>query len=656
MELIRIIPKRAVTALKKKKCYTVHDLAQRFPRLYRDYREPIEIFSCFPDTYAAVEGTLIACNKRSGQKRDYLSLWVESKNGERFNVNLFMNFYMLDAYKKWERRKVIFCGKVSYSDKFGYSMTNPEWFGPIEVFKGGIWTIYPACKGISEEKLREYTDFAVEMEREYLPEPMRREYGLPELASAMKCIHHPDAPGLAELCKRRFVFEDLLYFSSNFLQDSTNEQGYRYEKHSLTDSFFQSLPFSLTEDQKSCVNRIETICSSGRRFDGLVQGDVGCGKTMIAVAFMFLGYENGYQTVLMVPRDALAKQHYEEISEYGKKYGINSCFLHAGLKAAERKKILKGIKDGTISFIIGTQSCISEKVEYKNLGGIVLDEEHLLGVLQKDALGEKTSGVHVLSMSATPIPRTLATALYGDAKEVLNIRTKPSGRIPVQTAVQHYHENTFRFMLRELEKGHQAYVVCPAIDSNKEYNIVAIEDIEKMYRDRFEYLGYKVGVVHGNLKKKETDEILNGFVKNEIQILISTRVIEVGINVPNATVMVIEQSDRFGLSSLHQLRGRVGRSSFPSYCILLTETEDNKKLKIMTQTTDGFKIAEADMKIRGAGDLLGIQQSGSNRYVEEMLSDQELFRQASAAARKYRGRYDELIHIYQEHEALEENC
>ena len=655
------LQKRTVQALNRKKIYTVNDMACFLPRDFRDYRKMTELRNIGDGEYAVVRGTITKVDKKRGQ-RNYLHIRISEDGGNFLTVLYFARVdYYATVYGGHMQQEVVVCGKVKHSEKYGrifYMMSPPDFyfFGTYRPF---IHPVYPGIKGVSDEMRDRLIDRSVEAVEEPLSWEIMSKYQMIDYKSALKSLHHPESPETLILGKRRILFNDLLYFAILFhLGDARDDvkTAISFQKVELCGSFMKSLPFRLTEGQRAALNKMIVTSRSGLRNNVLLQGDVGCGKTIVAAIMMIAAYENGYQSVLMAPKEILARQHYEEIAGYADRLGIKACFLHAGMKKAERKKICEEIASGKISFVIGTHSCISDDVSYRSLGLIVVDEEHLFGVEQKEKLEEKAvEGVHSLSMSATPVPRSLATVMYGDKKTILSIKTKPEGRVPIQTAIQLTHKNVFPFMEKQIAMGHQCYVVCPAIEEKEEESsleIVTIEATQKEYESYFLPLGYKIGVVHGKMDKAEIAETIQAFIRNEVQILISTTVIEVGVNVPNATVMVIEQADRFGLATLHQLRGRVGRSSFPSYCILRSKEVDNQRLNVMTSTTDGFEIAEADLRLRGTGNLIGVEQSGSNRFVEEMLDNPELFKMAGEVAGfcYQHGYADKLIRLFREHE------
>lgn len=632
---------KTINALNKKKIYTTDDLVRWIPRSYRDYRHPAPIWQAVEGQFMAIKGLLRKAEKKEG-KRKYLVLRVESMGGDNsvqrsFTVLYFSRIFMYSKFLDMVGTDVVVCGKISYDEKFGFSMSEPDILESADKFQPGIMTVYPKVGGVSDNMLREIIDEELKYVKEPLEWELMQKYPLIDYKTALTKLHHPEKP--EDMCDgiRRLRFNDLLYFALGLeitKKDIPSDSKIKFKKKKLLSAMVESLPYSLTDDQKAVINDFCETADGGKRIDMLLQGDVGCGKTVVAIALMLLAADNGYQAVLMAPREVLARQHYESVCEIADTLGLDVAFLHAGMKARERRKVLDGIQDGSIRLIVGTHSCLADAVEYHNLGVIVTDEEHLFGVEQKEQILLKAQeGVHSLSMSATPIPRTIASVLYGDRKKVSVIKTMPAGRLPIKTAALSARNKALPFMKKEIEAGHQCYVVCPAIDENEEIDIVSIESIEEEYRNYFEPLGYKVGVVNGKMDKKESEQNIAEFASGATQVLISTTVIEVGVNVPNATVMVVEQAERFGLASLHQLRGRVGRSSFQSYCILLSEEPDNERLQTMVSTTDGFKIAEADLAQRGTGNLLGVEQAGQNKYIELMLTYPKTYEKVKMIAR-----------------------
>ena len=552
---------------------------------------------------------------------------VRQKNGTRFKAFMFSNFYKSRDYYGMIGKDVVVCGKVSYDEQYGFGIT-PELIDAQ--FIPRMFPVYPNIKGVPEDRLIRETYRASDMLPELLETEVRRIYSIGSFRDAITTLHNPASPEEIKKAAETKTLYELAYFSMELFGSRAKQpaSNFMMPKTDSLRSFIGSLPFTLTKDQAGVIYRFIDTANAGKRNNILLQGDVGCGKTVVAAAVMMCAAENGYQGVFMAPREALAEQHYREISGYAEKAGIPCVFLRQGMKAAERKAALKILKTQP-AFAVGTHSCISADVEYKKLGVIVTDEEHLFGVNQKNALEAKASeGVHSITMSATPIPRTLAGVLYGEDKTVEVIRSMPEGRLPIQTAAITARGPVFDFIVKQKEAGFWTYVVCPAIENNEDTNITSVEEIEGIYRHVLEPRGIRIGVVHGRQKREENARIIESFSRGEINVLISTTVIEVGINVPEATLMVIEQADRFGLASMHQLRGRVGRSVHQSYCVLVTEKKDSDKVKIMCETTDGFRIAEEDMRIRGTGNLIGVEQSGMNKYISQMLVNPDLYQKA----------------------------
>lgn len=621
---------RLIKGLAKRKINTTEQLCELFPKSYRDYRNIFSVQEAVNKKHTAVKGKLCKIELRESSTKYIVMNLLQEDDETWFRCIMFQNIYKYDYYEGLRGQNVIILGVVT-ENEYGYSISNPDDIVPELLFKPNIAPVYRKFQGISETTLLAAINTFIENTDEVLEEDILRAGKVINYKDALKKLHNPcDEKDIIE-GKKRILFNDMLYFAMALkLGDNggTINSDIVFKNRIEMDSFKQRLPFPLTEDQQRVINKIYENAYSGKRNNVLLQGDVGCGKTIVAVCLMICAAENGYQSVLMAPRTVLAKQHYDEIAKYAEKCGIKSVFLNSGMTLRERKAKYAAIKSGEVKFIIGTHSCLSEGVEYNNLGLIVTDEEHLFGVKQKEELVKKANqGVHAVSMSATPIPRSLALVLFGENKEICSIRTMPNGRKPVKTATQVTHNNIFPFMLKEIQAGHQCYVVCPAIEEsdNEDINLIAIETIEKEYRDYFEPNGVKIGIVNGKMKEDEIANVISEYQRNERQILISTTVIEVGVNVPNSTVMVIEQADRFGLASLHQLRGRVGRSDLQSYCILRSEDTENPRLKVMVETNDGFKIAESDLVQRGSGNLIGQEQAGMNKFVQKMLANREYF-------------------------------
>ena len=624
---------------------TVEDLLQYLPRTYKDYRS---ITGILPhDQISLFRGVVQSCERRPGNGKQFVTASCTIiPDNIKLTVRWFNMHWILNSIKPLAEKHavVVIAGKVEYSEKYGYSLNQPDIFEPVEGKSLRIYPVYPAIAGMSSRYLEDTMQKAISLklqDSENLPEDILRDAGEITMPVALRYIHAPQAMEEVEKGRSRILFNDLLYFAvHNELNRTSVSSGSQYNIRSreLYNRVVSDLPFQLTEDQAGTVVEMLKNAEDGRRINALIQGDVGCGKTIICILMAAAFAESGYQTVIMAPTQVLAKQHFESVSSMLGPYGIKTAFLDSSLKKRERDAVLRDIADGTAQIIIGTQSCIGKDVEYKELALTVVDEEHRFGVKQRTAIVEKASrGVHSITMSATPIPRSLAQVIYGENIQLHTIRSMPAGRKPVRTRVFKNQAGNMKFVLKEVQAGHQAYVVCPMIEDNEKVpGVKSVDQVTREYKEFLGPAGVRIASLTGKTTKEETEEIITKFKSGKIDVLISTTVIEVGVNVPNATVMIITNAERFGLSSLHQLRGRVGRSNLQSYCILQSEDETPKglaRLQVMCDTTDGFRIAEADLAQRGAGDLLGTQQSGENKYVTLMIAHPEKYQIAAQAAR-----------------------
>ena len=614
----------------KKGIYTVEDLANTLPRKYLDYSKRGEIDDNNVGEDISFVGTVITGVKTVGSARDCLKLTLENKDTrEKVDVMWFHQLYKKDFLDTMYGREVLCCGKLSkntYNKSFYFA--NPQVFTSKITDEEIIFPVYSKISGMSDDYFKKTLDAAMSKisVSDYLDEQTRKEFRLCEYnGEYFRKIHQPKSQDEINECKRRKIFDDLFYFASK-LYTEANEQTDSPFAANLSENTYKilgTLPFELTDDQKNVMSEIKARMESGKRLNALVQGDVGSGKTIVAFFSMLLMAESGYQSVLMAPTKVLAEQHYADLCKLceGSIFEGRIVYLSSGMKAKERREKLEKIANGDALLIVGTHSVLSETIKYWTLGLVVVDEEHKFGVVQREQLAESAEqGVHMITMSATPIPRSLASVLYGANKDIFTISQLPSGRKPVITNIVEDDNKIFDFVKSQIKQGRQAYIVCPLIDNETSVDAKSVEDeikdIELAFASEPEI---NIASVTGKTKTEDAERILNDFKDNKIQILISTTVIEVGVNVPNATVMVIRDAQRFGLSQLHQLRGRVGRGNYQSYCILSSHEKDNSRLNVMCETNDGFKIAEADLKNRGTGDLLGTLQSGQNRYVELAL-------------------------------------
>lgn len=494
---------------------------------------------------------------------------------------------------------------------------------------GGVRAVYPLTERLRQKNIDSrvlhtaITGFLSTLKyplKETLPPSVIKSEGLMGLDEAIRTIHMPHDAETLSRARQRLKFEELFYIQTDMLMRSRNRkassQGYPMPHIGqwFNDFYKQCLPFELTGAQKRVIKEIHADIARGKQMNRLVQGDVGSGKTLVALMAMLLALDNGYQACLMAPTEILAAQHYETISGMASKIGLNIKLLTGSTKTKERRIIDEQLRDGSLHILVGTHAVIEDRVEFRRLGMVVIDEQHRFGVAQRARLWKKSQlPPHVLVMTATPIPRTLAMTVYGDL-DVSVIDELPPGRTPVTTALR-FGEQRVRVMTaakKQIAAGHQVYIVYPLVKENEKLDLLSVEEGFEAAVDFF--APYKVALVHGKMKPAEKDAQMELFATNKAQVLVATTVIEVGVNVPNATTMIIENAERFGLSQLHQLRGRVGRGADKSFCILMSKykisADTRKRLDIMTGTTDGFVIAEADMQMRGPGDIEGTAQSG----------------------------------------------
>lgn len=647
MELRELIDARTCTAFKKKGYETVEDVARLFPRKYYDFTSVKKL-----DQTQGSETGAYLCSFESYEKKKINGRTIvkavvrEKQSGYKIHISWFGQYQMYrslqSAYRPGE--EVFVCGTISYHEDYNaYFITNPVIFKHFEVSDLRIYTVYPNYRGISEERMKNMIRMCLDhMEKEEtMPEDIRTKYHLLTEKEAVLKLHYPEQKEDVERAKRRLIADDLLYFSAK-LEKNARElpvgSPFGIKTKRITTKILQSLPYELTTDQKGTLESMIDTMRDGKRISALIQGDVGCGKTIIAFLMMFLMADSGYQSVLFAPIGTLARQHYLELCEMAKPYGIQVEFLHGQMKAKEKREALKRIASGESQMIVGTHSVFQTSVNYLNLGLCIVDEEHKFGVLQRESILKKAAnGMHYIQMSATPIPRTLA-ALAFNHTQIYNILSMPAGRKPVKTTIFNKEKGIFRFLEKELAAGRQGYVICAQIDEtdgdNKRENILSVTECYERYQSFFDGR-YQVEMLTGKMSSEETAAIIARFKSNETQILISTTVVEVGVNVPNASTIVINNAENFGIANLHQLRGRVGRGSDQGYCILNSVDMENERLQTLCKYQSGFDIAEADLKLRGSGNLLGTEQSGSNRLVETAMKYPNTFKEVKKMAAGY---------------------
>lgn len=629
------IPPQKIKQLEDKGIYTLEDLLKYFPKDYLDFTEESSVGIENVGKNIAVTGILSSVRHLASNK-NVIKCEVDTPNGMKLSVLWFNQDYLFEKLSYIKGSRVIVCGKLTHNEKyFYYSIINPQIFSRAIEDSKKIFPIYKKIPGMSTDYLMGLIDEARKkvVTKDTLSEDIKKEFKLCDYEGLFDKIHSPKSQSDINASKRRLIFEDMYFFANKLYSESTTEDKSKFviKKFDITRKAITELPYSLTKDQKSAIKEIKETCSSGKRLDALVQGDVGSGKTIVAFLSMLLFAENGYQSVLLAPTQVLANQHYLELKALGEKYGFKTVILKSKMKVKEKREALKSITDGSTDFIVGTHSVFSEEVIYNNLALAITDEEHKFGVAQREALAEKCKeGIHTITMSATPIPRSLALTLYGVNKKVLTISQMPKGRKPVKTEIINDFTAINHFMLKKIKEGQQCYVVCPFVSKSDKESMAVVQSVENVFDELSSWFRknapeVKISVINGKMKTTETESIINEFAAGDIDILIATTIVEVGVNVPNANVMVIENAERFGLAQLHQLRGRVGRGSNQGYCILHSEDSYNERLSIMCKTNNGFEIAEADLKNRGTGDLIGTVQSGYNKYADLILMYPKFF-------------------------------
>lgn len=642
---IKGIGEKTEKLFQKMGVYTAGDLLRYYPRTYDIYEAPVPVSELGEGTVAAVEGCVFGSVQVSpNRKLQTVSALIRDLTGT-LKVLWFRMPFLRNTLRSGSR--IIVRGRV-VNKRGGLVMEHPEIFQPVEKYQEKLNTmqpVYPLTAGLSNLTVMKAVREALEhihLQRETIPESIRQRYHLCEYNYALRGIHFPADKTMYMYARKRLVFEEFLEFLLAIRQmkeeKETSVNGCRMEKKQEVDDFLSQLPFELTNAQKKVWKEIRKDMQGDYTMSRLVQGDVGSGKTIVAVLALLEAACNGYQGAMMAPTEVLARQHYQSVCEMFEKYGIpfRTELLTGSMKAKERREAYERIETGESQIIIGTHALIQEKVNYRNLGLVITDEQHRFGVRQREALAKKGNMPHILVMSATPIPRTLAIIIYGDL-DLSVIDELPKDRLPIKNCVVDtgYRETAYRFMKKQVEEGRQCYVICPMVEESEAMEAENVIDYSTMLSER---MGPEVtvGYLHGKMKQAQKDEIMEKFAQNQIQILVSTTVVEVGINVPNATVMMVENAERFGLAQLHQLRGRVGRGAFQSYCIFMTASrakETKKRLDILNHSNDGFYIAGEDLKLRGPGDLFGIRQSGLMEFkLGDIFQDAGILQMAAEAA------------------------
>lgn len=617
--------------------FTVDDLIRHYPRKYLDYGNTVSVKDAPPDTPVFIKATMITPVKESMIRKGLTLYKCNFSDGETvIRVTIFNNKYLAKALRTFD--DYILYGKVEKTFTSA-SMSSPQ----IErADKAEVHPVYPTTEKLSVKAISNSVRNALALVGkipETLSDDILKKYDLVSLDFAKRQIHFPTDEKNIEPARHRLIFDELLTLQLGLLKLKEKDvKGNSCKiKKDFTNEFYSLLPFTPTGAQQRAVADCIEDMQSDRMMNRLIQGDVGSGKTAVAGAVIYTVIKNGAQAALMAPTEILATQHFESFKKLFASTDVRVALLTGSVKAGEKKEIKRALCNGEIDLIVGTHALIQNDVEFENLGLVCTDEQHRFGVQQRANLAMKGDNPHLMVMSATPIPRTLGLIIYGDL-DISLLDELPPGRQEIRTDVvtSAYHKRIYKFIRDAVDRGEQAYIVCSLVDEGESDLISAKEYADNLAKN--EFVGYSVGLLHGKMKPAEKDKVMQSFAEGETQILVSTTVVEVGVDVPNATVMLIENADRFGLSQLHQLRGRVGRGKNKSYCILVSDNKSDssrERLQVMKHTSNGFDIADYDLKSRGPGDFFGKRQHGlPDLKIADMLEDTETLRQCRECALK----------------------
>lgn len=626
--------------------HTVRDMIEFYPKNYEVSQGFTKIGDTHADKVFMVRGKV---TQPSAMRRMGRLVMVTTRIGDdsgEIQATWFNQPYL--AKQLVVGREIVLKGKVAHKQG-RLQFTSPKILNEKDLIymeDKQVLPIYPMTRGLNQKQLRLTIAQAIDHGGgdllDFLPEEIKEAYDLMDLGPAINQVHYPDGEESLAKARRRLIFDEFLRFQLGLmlLKDDQNKirNQFSYKKQERFDRLKKSLPYKLTGAQSKVLGEILEDLQSDFNMNRLVQGDVGSGKTIVAALAIILAIENGYQAAMMAPTEVLAKQHYIALKELFAPYGVEVGLLVGSMTKKQKREVYESLEIGALPLVIGTHAVIQEGVAFKNLSLVITDEQHRFGVRQRETLAGKGHYPHVLVMSATPIPRTLALILYGDM-DVSIIDEMPPGRQEIETysVNTHYRKRLYQFMAKEVAAGRQCYVVCPKVEEGEEENLVDVVSYTESLRGHMPP-DMRIDYLHGKMKAKEKNYLMQTYVDGDIDIIVSTTVIEVGINVPNATVMMIENAERFGLAQLHQLRGRVGRGTHKSYCILVTDsksTNTKKRMEIMTQSTDGFVISEKDLSIRGHGDMLGIRQSGLPSFkIANIMEDTQVLKMANEVAKR----------------------
>lgn len=625
--------------------HTVNDLIHTYPRNYLTYGEPIDIRDAAQGERCAVCAIISSyVDVRQVRSLKLTTMTVKDSTGS-LKLTWFNSPFLKNVFHKGET--YVFVGTVKIKNNMRV-MEMPEYYKPgvYESMRQEMQPVYPLTKGLSNKTFQKAimsTRQAIYKIDDYIPEDVLRENELMEISEAYENIHFPMNEGVLRNAIKRLAFDEFYKFlyDMNVLKKENikQENVHKVVQGKTVADFVDELPYKLTKGQAEAIEDILADMGSDNVMNRLIQGDVGSGKTIVAATALYACVKEGFQGVLMVPTEVLAKQHFDELSQLFKKFGIKVANLVGSLTLKEKRKVYEDVKSGEVDILIGTHAVIEEKVEFRDLGLVVTDEQHRFGVNQRKKLANKGTFPHVLLMSATPIPRTLAIIMYADL-DISVISELPKGRKPIKNCVvgTNYRNTAYNFIAREVSEGNQVYVICPMVDESDTLDVTNVTEYTDTLRAALP-LGIRVEMLHGQMSPTDKNSIMEEFLLGNIHVLVSTTVIEVGINNPNATVMMVENAERFGLAQLHQLRGRVGRGSKQSYCIFINgkeSKESTERLQVLENSNDGFFIAGEDLKLRGPGDFFGIRQSGDVIFnLADIYNHADMLKLAQDIMKKY---------------------
>lgn len=647
IRFLKGVGEKRAELLRKKGIDTVGALLRFYPRAYLDWQNITPISECHEGENVCVRAEITSPVKTANIRRGMtLYKFSAADDSGVIEVTLFNRKYLAENLR--EGRSYLFYGKLGYGITLR-QMSSPE-IMPAEYM--GIEPVYAASEGLSSktiEKIMKNALVYTDSMQDAIPDGIRQKNGLCDFKTALKSIHFPLERQALESAKRRLVFEELFVLQTGllFLKRRRRALAGCTVKENLLDEFKKTLSFKLTGAQERVINECLSDMMSPRPMNRLIQGDVGSGKTAVAAALMYISAGNGFQSALMAPTELLAEQHFKTLCKITENSGIKCALLTGSLTKKQKDEVKAGLKSGEIKVAVGTHALLTDDVEFESLGLVVTDEQHRFGVGQRGRLSSKGNNPHTLVMSATPIPRTLGLIIYGDL-DISIIDEYPAGRQKIATYCvdSSYNARVYNYIKKFIAEGRQAYIVCPLVDENEALGIKsASEYYEELSENQFK--DYTLGLLHGKMKPKDKESVMRRFAAGEIQLLISTTVIEVGIDVPNAALMVIENAERFGLSQLHQLRGRIGRGEYSSACILISDVKSGdtkRRLDVIKNNTDGFKIADEDLKLRGPGDFLGSRQHGlPDMKIADIFADRETLHSAGKEAEELLRR-DPMLH------------